>query len=313
MNNAISAKKKKPLGVRMRKYSLHYLLILPGMLALIIFHYLPMFGVVIAFKNYSPYSGVAGIFTSEWVGFKHFKQFFQSYYFGNLMRNTLSMSLKLIIIGFPLSIVLALMINEVRSTVLKRTIQTISYMPHFLSAIVMAGLFRAFFATEGLVTTLLRNMGIGNFFFMGSPRLFVNTLIAMQIWQGLGWGTIIYLAAISGISQELYEAAIIDGASTFQKMRYITIPSIMPTIVLMLILRMGGILGGASRDLLLLLYSPSVYDMADTISTYVYRVGLQQNKYSFTAAVGLFESVVSMILIMGTNWIAKKADQPGLW
>lgn len=303
----------KKLKSQVRKYSLHYLLILPGMLAVLIFSYLPMFGVIIAFKNYSPYSGVKGIFTSQWVGFRNFTQFFKSYYFGNLLGNTLSMSLKLIVIGFPLSIVLALMINEVRNSVLKRTIQTISYMPHFLSAIVMAGLFRAFFASEGLVTTALRNLNIGDFFFLGSSRLFVNTVIAVQIWQGLGWGTIIYLAAISGISPELYEAAIIDGASKMQQIRYITVPSIMSTIVLMLILRVGSILGGASRDLLLLLYSPAVYDRADTIATYVYRVGLTQNKYSFTAAVGLFESVVSMALIMTTNWIANKCDQPGLW
>lgn len=304
---------KKRLSVRINKYKLNYVMILPGMLCVLVFSYLPMFGIVIAFKNYSPYLGIEGVFSSQWVGFKWFLQFFKSYYFTSLMRNTISMSLKLILIGFPLSVVLALLINEVRNVLLKRTIQTISYLPHFLSAVVIAGLCRAFFSTEGLVTSLLRNLGIGDYFFFGKSHLFVNMIVTVQIWQGLGWGTIIYLAAITGINPELYEAAIVDGASRFKQVLHVTIPSIMPTIVLMLILRMGSILSGASRDLLLLMYSSAVYDRADTISTYVYRVGLQENKYSFTTAVGLFNSVVSLMLILGTNFFAKRMDQPGLW
>lgn len=289
------------------------MLMLPGLLYYLIFHYIPMFGIIIAFKDVNPFEGVQGIFTAKWVGFKHFINFFNSYYFWNVLGNTLAISLQKLILGFPAPIILALLLNEINNVYFKRVVQTISYMPHFISMVVMAGLVTTVLSTNGgLVNEILKLMGREPIFFLGEPKYFRAILVFSHIWKEVGWGSIIYLAAITSIDQEQYEAAIIDGANKFQRMWYITIPGILHIVTIMLILEVGGLLN-AGFEQVLLLYSPPVYKVADIIDTYVYREGLISLKYSYSTAVGLFKSVVALILIVSTNFLAKKFDQQGIW
>lgn len=297
----------------LKKYKMYYLLLLPGLLFLIIFHYIPLFGVVIAFKDYHPFMGVEGIFTSEWVGFKHFKKFFNSYYFGDVLGNTLAISLLKFVFGFPAPIILALLLNEVRNEKYKKTVQTISYLPHFLSWVVVSGLLVTVLSVDGgLLNELRKALGLEPIMYLGNPKYFRTILVVSDIWKGVGWGSIIYLAAITGVDPQLHEAAIIDGANKWVRIRHITLPSISNIIVIMMIMRVGGLLN-AGFEQIFLLYSPAVYDVADIIDTFVYREGLISNNYSYSTAVGLFKSLISMALLLTTNFIAKKLDQEGIW
>lgn len=291
----------------------YYLLAALPLSYFLVFHYLPMFGIIIAFKNYDPYMGIQGILTEPWVGFTHFRNFFKSIYFVNVMRNTLTISFLKLIFGFPAPIILALLINEVRHLFFKRTVQTISYLPHFFSMVVVAGMVRSVLTVQGgLLNQLVAAFGGQPRAFLTDPNLFRPILVVTDIWQGMGWGSILYLAAMTSISPELYEAAMIDGANKLQQIWYITLPGISFVIAITLIFRIGGLLN-AGFEQILLLYSPAVYQVADIIDTYVYRSGLLGRQYSYAAAVGLFKSITAMILLIIANRVAKWVGQPGIW
>jgi len=286
-----------------------YLLAIPIVLYYLLFHYWPMYGVIIAFKNFSPARGIWG---SPWVGFKHFKDFFTGVYFGRTLRNTVTISLTQLIVGFPAPIILALLINELKSKAFARTVQTITYMPHFISLVVICGMIKQFTSDTGFITQLLSYVGFKKQTMLNNPRLFVPIYVLSDIWQHVGWGSIIYLAALTGIDQELYDAAKIDGANRWQQTLYVTIPGLLPTITVLFILRTGNILSvGAEK--IILLYNPAIYDTADVISSYIYRQGLLHSDWSYSAAVGLFNSVVNFSLVVFTNWLSRKTTDTSLW
>ncbi|WP_312883232.1 ABC transporter permease [Paenibacillus germinis] len=306
-----AAKKRRWSAIKMHRF--YYYLIIPGMLYFLIFDYIPMFGIIVAFKDISPFEGVSAIFTSEWVGFKHFIRFWNSYYFWNVMRNTLLISGYKLLFGFPASILLALLLNELRHAVYKRIVQTISYLPHFISTVVVAGLAMMVLSTDGgMVNAIIVQFGGQPIHFLGDPTYFRSVLIISHVWQTIGWGSILYLAAMTGIDPGLYEAAKMDGAGRTRQAWHITLPGIAPVIVILLILSIGGLLN-AGFEKVLLLYSPAVYEVADIIDTYVYREGLSKLDYSFATAVGLFKNVLAMFLILGANYMAKKMNQTGIW
>lgn len=298
---------------RFRKHKLHYALVIPGMLYFLVFHYGPMYGVVIAFKQVAPFDGLHGMLTADWVGLKHFRNFIHSYYFWDIMGNTLAISFYRIVFGFPAPIILALLLNEVRHTIFKRVVQTISYLPHFLSMVIVAGLMTALLSVDdGFVKGLLLRLGVEPIPFLTDPAYFRSVLVVSGIWKEVGWSTIIYLAAIASVDQQLYEAAKVDGAGRFRQIWHITLPGISHIAVILLILSIGHIMD-AGFEQIFLLYSPPVYGVADILDTYVYRKGLVEVNYSFAAAVGLFKSVIAFILVIGANYIAKKLGQEGIW
>ena len=299
---------------KLRRDRFYYLLAALPLLYFLVFHYLPMFGIIIAFKDYQPWRGVAGILTlDDWVGLTHFRNFVSSIFFWNVMRNTLMISIQKLIFGFPAPIILALLINEARNSVFKRSVQTISYLPHFFSMAVVAGMVRAMLSVQGgLLNQLVVALGGEPRAFLTEPGLFQGILVGSSIWHEMGWSSILYLAAMSQINPELYEAAMIDGAHKLQQMRYITLPGISFVIAITLILRIGRLLD-AGFEQILLLYSPAVYQVGDIIDTYVYRAGLLGRQYSYGAAVGLFKSVLALALLLAANKVAKKVGQPGIW
>jgi putative aldouronate transport system permease protein len=274
-----------------------------------IFHYIPIYGVQIAFKNYSVGKGILG---SPWVGFTHFVSFFKSYYFRRLLYNTVVISLLDIFFGFPAPVILALLLNEVRTRKFKRTIQTVTYLPHFISTVVLCGMIVDFTTTDGVINSIITAFGFSPIAFLVEPSWFKPILVASGIWQEAGWGSIIYMAALAGVDQELYEAATIDGANKWKQVFHVTIPSIMPTIVIMLILRCGKIMDVGSEKILLL-YTPVTYETADVISTFIYRKGLLDMSYSYSAAVGLFNSIINFILLVSVNRISRKLSESSLW
>ncbi|PZE21287.1 ABC transporter permease [Paenibacillus xerothermodurans] len=286
-----------------------YLMALPVLAYYAIFHYGPMYGLLIAFKDFSPALGIWG---SPWVGFDHFKEFFQSHYFWRLIRNTVLINIYELLFAFPASILLALLLNEIRSSVFKRAVQTVSYLPHFISIVVVVGMMVDFLARDGLVNQVLGLLGMESIAFLREPDWFRFLYVSSGIWQGIGWGSIIYLAAISNIDPTLYEAAKMDGAGRWKQALNITIPGIMPTIVILLILTMGSMLNVGSEKVLLM-YNPLTYETADVISTYVYRKGILEANYGYTTAVGLFNSVISFILIVVANGISKRVSENKLW
>ncbi|WP_051106938.1 ABC transporter permease [Paenibacillus terrigena] len=296
-------------GKDIRRNWMIYLLALPVIAYYLIFHYGPMYGLQIAFKDFSPARGIWG---SPWVGFKHFMSFFDGIYFWRLIRNTLLINIYELLFAFPAAIILALLLNEIRGMMFKRWVQTISYLPHFISIVVVAGMMFDFLSRDGLISQLLGFIGITPIDFLKEAGWFRFLFVSSGIWQGIGWGSIIYLASIANIDPTLYEAAKIDGANRWRQTFHITIPGIMPTIVIMLILNMGNMLSVGS-DKVLLLYNPLTYETADVISTYVYRKGILEASYSFTAAVGLFNSVISFILIVSANAISKRVSENKLW
>ena len=281
-----------------------YVLILPIVLFLFIFNYLPMGGIVLAFERFTPKNGV---FFSEWVGLKHFISFFTSVYFVRVLKNTLILSMLSLIIGFPMPIIFALMLNEVEQDWFRKCIQVVSYMPNFISTVVICGIIIDFVATKGLITQLLVKIGVldeaKNLLTISS--YFRPIMVLSDLWQGTGFGSILYLATLSGINQELYEAATIDGANRWKQAWHVTLPGIAPTITIMLIMRIGSLLA-ANSDKILLLYTPLTYEVADVIGTFVYRKGLIEQDYGYSAAVGLFNSVIGMILLVVSNGVLQK-------
>lgn len=304
---------RKKNGYRIKTFLPIYLLMAPGLLMLFIFSYIPMAGIFIAFKDVSPFGGLKGMFEAPWVGFAQFERFFSAHYFWNILGNTLSISIKKLIVGFPAPIILALLLNELTHAKFKKVVQTVSYLPHFISTVILSGLIITLLSTNGgLVNQIIVLFGGDPIFFLGSPKYFQGVLVVSNLWKTVGWNSIIYLAAITGVDMEQHEAAIIDGANRFQRAIYITLPSIMNIIVIMLILAVGGLLNAGFEEILLL-YSPAVYSVADVIDTYVYREGIVNLEYSYTTAVNLFKSVISLILVGGTNWISNKLGQNGIW
>jgi len=287
-----------------------YLFIAPAFLYFLIFHYAPMYGIQIAFKNFVP---AKGILNSDWVGFQHFERFFNSYYFWDLLWNTLSLSLYELAIGFPLPIILALAFNEVRNGFFKKSVQTITYAPHFISVVVMAGMVITFLSpSSGMLIRLIEFVGLQPASFLDDPRWFKTVYVISSVWQNAGWGTIIYLAALSGVDPQLHEAAIVDGASRFKRILHINLPTIIPTISILLILNMGSVLGIGHEKVLLLQNSLNM-ESSDVISTFVYRTGLVNAQFSFSTAVGLFNSVVNALLLITVNKIAKRTSETSLW
>ena len=309
----VPAHKKAPLGKRLlRDFQMHkwkYVLIIPILVYLALFCYKPMYGLIIAFKNYKPARGIWG---SPWVGFMWFEAFFKDPYFFRLLRNTFTISAMNIIFGFPAPILLALLLNEVHNNKFKRTVQTITYMPYFISLVVACSLVKIYCQADGLFSQIIQAFGGQPQNLLINPKAFVPIHVISGIWQGIGWNSIIYLAALSGIDQEQYEAARIDGASRFQQVLHITIPGILPTIMILFIMRMGSILN-VGYEKVLLLYSEAVYETADVFSTYTYRMGLQNQKYSLSTAVGLFNTAVNLVFLMITNFLSKKTTESGLF
>ena len=290
-----------------------YLILLPVLAFYIIFHYIPMFGVVMAFERFNPTKGFLG---SDWVGFKWFEQFFSSYYFSRLLKNTLVLSLKDILIGFPAPIILALLLNELRHERYKKTVQTLSYLPHFISWVTLSGLFIQLLSpSTGPIAAITRAFGGEPYYFMGKVETFRWVLVVTNIWKGVGWGSIIYLAALAGVDQEMYEAALIDGASRFQRVWYITLPSIFPTITIMLILQSGSIISD-NFDQVYNMMNDAVYRVANVLGVYTYDLGLKNLSNAGLAkstAVGLFKNVIALILVLTTNAISKKISDNGIW
>jgi len=287
-----------------------YLILIPVIAYFIIFKYIPMYGVQIAFRDFMATKGITG---SPWAGFKHFRRFFDSYYFWRLLGNTLGISVYQLVAGFPVPIILSLMINELRNKFLKKTAQLVTYAPHFLSVVVVVGMMSLFLSPQyGIVNKVIKFFGKEPIFFMAKPEYFKTLYVFSGIWQNAGWDSIIYLAAIVGIDQEIYEAATVDGASRFQKIWHVTLPGIMPTVIILLILNSGRIMNVGFEKVFLMQNNMNI-DASDVISTYVYRSGILSAQYSFSAAVDLFNSVINCILLVAVNTISRKVSETSLW
>jgi putative aldouronate transport system permease protein len=287
-----------------------YVILLPGILYFIIFKYVPMFGLLMAFEDYKPH---LGFMNSPWAGLKHFERFFSEPQFWILFRNTILLAIYSLVFFFPLPIVLALMLNEVRIGLFKRFAQTLLYLPHFISWVVAVGIFYVLFTTEGgVVNELIQKIGIEKIPFMLSEDWFRPMIISQSIWKEAGWGTIIFLAALSGVDLQLYEAARMDGAGRWRQLWHITLPAIRSTIVILFILRLGSFLDTGFEHIFLMLNSMN-REVGEVFDTFVYMKGLTQGQYSYSAAVGMFKSLVGLVLVLGSNWIAKKFGEEGVY
>lgn len=312
-------KSKKPRRSRddlsqskLKKYLPYYLMLLPLVVFLIVFCYLPMGGVLMAFEDFRP---ARGLFRSEWVGLENFRKVFSDSMFWSRLKNTVIISITKLIFSAPAPIILALLLNEVKNKVFKRVIQTIVYLPKFISWVVVATIVQALLdVQDGPINSLLISLGIldESMLLMGSKELFRPLLVITDVWKGVGWGSIVYLAALTSISPEYYEAATLDGANRLQKMWYVTLPFLKPTFMILIILSMGSILS-AGFDQVYVMSNSVVMEVGDIIDTYVYRKGLIDRDYGYAAAVGLFKSVVSVFLVGGANWLAKKTDNESLF
>ncbi len=286
-----------------------YLMVLPSIVLIFFFCYIPMYGVLMAFENYRPQLGVLG---SEWVGLYHFKDFFTSPHSLNVLRNTVVISVYSLLVGFPFPIILALLLNEVRCQAYKRTVQTISYMPYFISNVVICGMLKSFLAYDGLFNQIGAVFGMAPKSFLSNPALFPSVIVFSDLWQSIGWNSIIYMAALAGIDPDLYEAAHIDGCGRLRQIWHITLPGIVPTMVTLLILSIGGLLS-ANSDKILLLYSPLTYETGDVIGTFVYRRGIKGGDFSYSTAVSLFQTVINFLLLIFANWFSNKTTETSLW
>ena len=280
-----------------------YILLIPALIWLIVFAYYPMYGLIIAFQDYSPGLGFLG---SPWVGFRYFKQFFSSMFAPRLIRNTLAISLYNLVFGFTAPIILALMFNEVGNMVFKKVSQTISYLPYFISTVVIVSMFVQFLSLDnGLINRILNFFGHESIYFLNEPKYFWGVYTAMNLWKGLGWGTIIYLSALTGINTELYEACYIDGGGRWRQTWHVTLPGISNTIGILLILQLGSVLS-VGYESIILMYNPTIYDTADVISTYVYRSGVRGGALSYSTAVGFFLSVISFLFVFAADRISNR-------
>ena len=287
-----------------------YLMLLPTIIWLLIFLYKPMYGLQVAFKDYSVFRGVAN---SPWIGFEHFETLFGNDQFIRAIKNTFIISFYSLLIGFPMPILLALMFNEILNKTFKKTAQTIVYLPHFISSVIIAGIvIAAFSPSSGVVNTIISAMGFEPVYFLTKPEWFRPIFIGSTIWQEVGFQSIVYLAAIAGVSPTLYESAVVDGASRWQMMWRITLPSILPTIIIMLIIRIGNLLE-VSFEMIILLYQPATYETADVVNTFIYRQGLLGGQYDLAAAAGLFNAVVAFVLVITANTISRRYSNTSIW
>ncbi len=292
-----------------RNFSLYALLAIP-LLWYIIFKYAPMYGLQIAFKRFNPTLGITG---SPWAGFTYFKQFFESYYFGDILWNTISLSLFTMLIGFPMPIILALLINEIKNVRFRKAIQNITYMPNFLSVVVIVSMLTLFSNKDyGLFNKITGLFGLEAVDFMSKPSYFQPLYVFSNVWQFMGFNAIIYIAALAGVDQELYEAASIDGASRMQKILHISIPCIMGTILIMFIMRIGNLMSVGFEKVLLMQNSVTL-SSSEIISTFIYKNGIQKGQFSYSTAVGMFNSVINFVLLVSANFISKKTTKTGLW
>ena len=302
-----------PLTLKVKKdwskYKTLYFLFIPVLIYYIVFQYGSMFGLIIAFEDYKPR---LGFFGSTFVGLKHFKNFFQDYYFKRTLSNTIRISVTNLIFTFPCPILLAIFISELRSRKYSKFVQTVTYIPHFVSVVVVTSILMDLTSRTGAVTTFLSYFGFEPVTMLNEPKYFLPLYIISNIWQNVGWNSIIYLAALLGIDAQLYEAAKIDGAGKLRQLWSITLPSLLPTIIIMLILQIGKMFN-VGYEKIILMYNSLTYEVADVINTYVYREGLLNMNYSYASAVGMFNSVVSFILVWGTNKISNKLTGSGLW
>jgi putative aldouronate transport system permease protein len=286
-----------------------YLLFLPALLFYLVFCYMPMGGIVISFMNYYP---SRGFLQSKWIGFKHFVEFFKSLYFFRLMRNTFMLNVYDIIVGFPTPIILALIFNEISGRKFKSVIQTILYMPYFVSLVVLCGIIITFTSSEGVINDLTAIFGVESRNFMIEPAWFKPIFVLTNIWQYAGWSSIVYIAGLSAVDPELYDAAYVDGCGRFRRLIHVTLPGIMSVIVIMFILRLGNLMT-VGFEKVILLYNPLTYESADVISSYAYRRGLLEANYSFATAVGLFNSMLNFTFLWFTNWLCRRINEYSIW
>lgn len=305
-------KNRAPLRKRiLQNYEL-YLFLLPAVILLVLFNYLPMYGITIAFKDFKPSLGIIG---SPWAGFKYFERFFTMSKFSTILKNTLVISFYTLIAGFPLPILLALTLNSASSTRLKKAVQTITYAPHFISIVIIVGMINVFFSPSmGIVRNVLHMMGVldGNLEILMNPKSFPHLYVWSGVWQSIGWDSIIYLSALSGVDPTYHEAAIVDGASRFQRVRYIDFPAILPTIVILLILNSGSIMSVGFEKVFLMQNSFNL-STSEVISTYVYKIGIGEGQYSLSSAIGLFNSIINFIMIVVVNKMSNLLGQDSLW
>lgn len=287
-----------------------FLIFLPAILYYAVFHYAPLYGIQMAFREYDFSKGILG---SPWVGLQNFIDLFSFKSFCDVLRNTVLIGLYKFVWGFPMPIVFAILLNEVKNTAFKKSIQTISYLPHFLSWVVLGGVFTQLLSPNGgPVNAIIKGLGFNSIHFLASPKYFRTVLVCSSVWKNIGWGSIVYFAALAGIDPQLYEASYIDGANRFHRMWYITLPSLAPVVTIMMIMNVGTIIND-DFDQIFNLYNTAVYEVADVISTYTYRVGLVEMNYSLGTAVGLFKNVIAFILILTANSIAKRINDYALW
>lgn len=318
INNARDAKLKSGPRINryhqlwrrvLTRYDLYLMLLLP-LAWYAIFQYGPMYGVQIAFKDFNPVAGITG---SEWIGFDHFERFFNSYYFERLLWNTLSISVFSLLIAFPVPIFLALLINEIENKHFKRALQNVTYIPHFISVVVIVGMLHLFLKAEvGLVNMVIKSFGFDSISFMQEAEWFKSVFIGSNIWQNMGWQSIIYIAALAGIDPQLYEAAKIDGASRFKRILHVSIPGIIPVIVILLILDIGHFMNVGFEKILLMQNNLNI-ESSDVIATFIYRTGIQKGDYSYTAAIGLINNIINFALLMLINRYARKKAETSLW
>lgn len=292
-----------------RKNRSLYLMVLPVLAFYIIFHYKPMYGLIMAFQDFSPRRGFSG---SEWVGFEHFVTFFTSSDFPRLLRNTLTISITTLVVSFPFPIIFAIFLNEIKNTAFKRTIQTVSYLPHFVSLVVICGMIKTFVAGDGFIGRFAGMITGDNQNLLLQPNAFLPIYVISKIWQTIGWDSIIYLSALTAVETQMYEAADIDGAGRFKKMWYITLPSLKETMIVLLIMNLGQVMS-LGYEKILLLSNNAILEKADVISTYVYRIGFESQNWSYSAAIGLFNSVCNLVLVVTANKISHKLNGSGLW
>lgn len=294
----------------LKRYWQLYIFLLPALIYFLIFHYGPMYGVQIAFKKYMPSLGITG---SPWVGFEHFKKFFDSYYFTDLIKNTLGISIYELVLGFPMPIILALVFNELKNGFFKKFTQTVTYAPHFISTVVIVGMLVSFLSpSTGIINHIIAAFGGDRHAFLEDPKWFKTIYVLSGIWQNTGWNTIIYMSALAGVNPELHEAAAIDGASRFQRLLYINLPALVPTMIILLIMNFGSIMS-MGYEKILLMQNPLNMAASNVISTFTYQQGLIDANYSYAAAVGLFNAAINAILLLNVNKITRKVTDIGLW
>jgi len=308
-NPKVSFVKSKTKWKAIRRNWDLYLLITPVIAYFIIFHYFPMYGIQIAFKDFIATKGIWG---SPWVGVKHFQRFFDSYYFWRLIGNTFGIGIYTLLVAFPIPIIIALMLNEVRIDKFKRTVQTVIYAPHFLSTVVVVGMLLLFLKPDGLINQVIALLGGKSIDFITEPAWFKTLYVFSDVWQTMGWSSIIYLAALTAVDHQLHESAMIDGATRLKRIWHINIPSIMPTIVILFILNAGSVMAVGFEKIYLMQNTLNM-SASDVISTFVYRSGILEAQYSFSAAVGLFNSIINFIMLVMVNYFAKKVNETSLW